>query len=54
MHYAQPVQRYGTHINDALKLKGGLALCKGLEPKSNLFAHDVIQDELGTNIGSVI
>ena len=41
-----------AHIHDAMKLKGGLALCKGLEPKSNLFAHDVIQDELGEDMGA--
>lgn len=29
------------------KLKGGIALCKGLEPASNLFAHEVISEEMG-------
>ncbi|MDG0965409.1 MAG: NAD(P)-dependent glycerol-3-phosphate dehydrogenase [Opitutales bacterium] len=37
---------------DSWNLKGGIALCKGLEPKSNLFAHEVIQEELGSDIGS--
>ena len=29
------------------QLKGGIALCKGLEPKSNLFAHEVMSQEMG-------
>ena len=29
------------------QLKGGIALCKGLEPESNLFAHQVISEEMG-------
>lgn len=37
---------------DSWKLRGAIALCKGLEPKSNLFAHEVMQDELGDDIGS--
>ena len=40
------------HMGDSWKLKGGLALCKGLEPTSNLFAHEVIQQELGVKISS--
>ena len=40
------------HLKDSWKFKGGLALCKGLEPNSNLFAHEVIQEELGSNIGA--
>ena len=37
---------------DSWKLRGTIALCKGLEPKSNLFAHEVMQEELGKEIGS--
>jgi glycerol-3-phosphate dehydrogenase (NAD(P)+) len=40
------------HKDDSWQLKGGIALCKGLEPQSNLFAHEVIQEELGDEIGS--
>jgi glycerol-3-phosphate dehydrogenase (NAD(P)+) len=40
------------HEDDSWQLKGGIALCKGLEPQSNLFAHEVIQEELGNEIGS--
>ena len=40
------------HKDDSWQLKGGIALCKGLEPQSNLFAHEVIQEELGNEIGS--
>ena len=29
------------------QLKGGIALCKGLEPNSNLFAHEVMSQEMG-------
>ena len=29
------------------QLKGSIALCKGLEPKSNLFAHEVMSQEMG-------
>ena len=37
---------------DSWKLRGTIALCKGLEPKSNLFAHEVMQEEWGKNIRS--
>ena len=33
-------------------LKGAIALCKGLEPGSNLFAHDVISSELNQGIAA--
>ena len=33
----------------ALRLKGALALCKGLEPDTNLFAHQVMKRELGSD-----
>lgn len=38
--------------DDSWNLKGGIALCKGLEPKTNLFPHEVIQEELGYGVGS--
>ncbi len=34
------------------QLKGGIALCKGLEPASNLFAHEVIQEEMGAKMAA--
>ena len=34
------------------QLKGGIALCKGLEPASNLFAHEVIEEEMGTEMAA--
>ena len=40
------------HKADSWKLKGGVALCKGLEPKTNLFAHQVIEEALGEEFGS--
>lgn len=40
------------YMEDARKLKGGIALCKGLEPASNLFSHEVIEEVLGTEIGT--
>ena len=40
------------HKEDSWKLKGGIALCKGLEPKTNLFAHEVIEQVLGSKLGS--
>ena len=39
-------------IDDANLLKGGIALCKGLEPESNLFAHEVIENVFGPDFGS--
>lgn len=36
----------------SLRLKGALALCKGLEPETNLFAHQVMERELGSNYRS--
>ena len=38
--------------DSSLRLKGALALCKGLEPKTNLFAHQVIERELGSDYRS--
>ncbi len=38
--------------SDSWNLKGGIALCKGLEPTTNLFPHQVIQDVLGQEIAS--
>lgn len=38
--------------SDSWKLKGGIALCKGLEPNSNMFPHEVIQGELGDEISA--
>ncbi len=40
------------HRSDSWNLRGAIALCKGLEPGSNLFAHEVIQEELGRDLGS--
>ena len=37
---------------DSWNLRGSIALCKGLEPKTNLFAHEVMQEEWGESIGS--
>ena len=37
---------------DSWNLRGSIALCKGLEPKSNLFAHEVMEEEWGEAIGS--
>ena len=36
--------------NSAHRLRGALALCKGLEPRSNLFSHEVMSSELGPEI----
>lgn len=33
--------------SSAVRLRGALALCKGLEPQSNLFAHEVMTGEFG-------
>jgi len=33
--------------DEAKELKGGIALCKGLEPSTNKFPHEIIQEELG-------
>ncbi len=41
-----------AHKADFGRLKGAIALCKGLEPYSTKFAHEVIQDELGMDISS--
>lgn len=40
------------HRSSSWKLKGAVALCKGLEPLSNLFAHDVMSTELGEGIST--
>ena len=45
-------KKVNLYRHDFWKLKGGLALCKGLEPNTNLFAHEVIQEELGREISS--
>ena len=45
-------QKVSAFKSDSWKLKGALALCKGLEPSTNLFAHQVIQEELGNSIGA--
>ena len=37
---------------DSWRLKGGIALCKGLEPETNSFPHEVIQEILGMNFSS--
>ena len=36
--------------NSIHRLRGALALCKGLEPRSNLFSHEVMSSELGPEI----
>ena len=41
-----------SYKEDFWKLRGTIALCKGLEPESNLFAHEVMQEEWGEDIGS--
>ena len=38
--------------DSSLRLKGALALCKGLEPETNLFAHQVMARELGSDYHS--
>ena len=44
--------RVAEHKEDSWNFRGAIALCKGLEPKSNLFAHEVMQEVLGDGIGS--
>ena len=34
------------------QLKGSIALCKGLEPGSNLFAHEVMHEEMGEPVAT--
>ena len=34
------------------QLKGAIALCKGLEAESNLFAHEVMSQEMGQSIAT--
>ncbi|MGB0355017.1 MAG: NAD(P)H-dependent glycerol-3-phosphate dehydrogenase [Opitutales bacterium] len=34
------------------QLKGAIALCKGLEPESNLFAHEVMSQEMGDGMAT--
>ena len=47
-HALRETCRSGSLWNaSSWKLKGGIALCKGLEPKSNLFAHEVMSQEMG-------
>ena len=41
-----------TSLTESRRLKGVLALCKGLEPKTNLFAHEVMQSEFGHKYSS--
>lgn len=43
--------RVAEHKEDSWNFRGAIALCKGLEPKSNLFAHEVMQEVLGDRIG---
>ena len=38
--------------DDFAQLKGVIALCKGLEPETNKFAHEVIQEEFGSTVRS--
>ena len=35
------------HLSSSPVLKGGLILCKGLEPHSNQYAHEVMSDVFG-------
>ena len=48
----KPVKLLSFFHSDSWKLKGGIALCKGLEPNSNMFPHEVIQGELGDEISA--
>ena len=41
-----------TFEEDFSQLKGVIALCKGLEPDTNKFAHEVIQDEFGSSVNA--
>lgn len=43
-------QKVASHQSDSWALKGAIALCKGLEPESNLFAHEVMGEELGLEV----
>ncbi|MAE53467.1 MAG: glycerol-3-phosphate dehydrogenase [Opitutae bacterium] len=36
-----------VHLSTSPRLKGALALCKGLEPKTNKYAHEVMSEALG-------
>ena len=53
LSFACPSHALRRHVDESLwnasswQLKGGIALCKGLEPKSNLFAHEVMGQEMG-------
>lgn len=44
--------RVAEHKDDSWNFRGAIALCKGLEPNTNLFAHEVMQEELGDGVGS--
>ena len=37
------------NLSEATRFIGAMALCKGLEPGSNLFAHEVMSEELGSD-----
>jgi len=39
-----------THIITSPQLKGALALCKGLEPKTNKYSHEVMGEVFGPSI----
>lgn len=39
-------------IPSSPRLRGALALCKGLEPETNLFAHEVMSREFGSNFST--
>ena len=43
--------KVSEHKEDSWNFRGAIALCKGLEPKSNLFAHEVMLEVLGERIG---
>lgn len=38
------------YLSSSSRLKGALALCKGLEPKSNLYAHEVMSEVFGHSL----
>lgn len=40
------------HLLSSWGLKGVIALCKGLEPETNLFAHEVMASEMPQNIAT--
>ena len=44
--------RVAEHKDDSWNFRGAIALCKGLEPNTNLFAHEAMQEELGDGVGA--